>query len=499
MKVTLISPYPDITAFGIRTLSAHLKANGHKTRLIFLPDPFGDNLVEDAARYPAKAMEEAARLCEGSDLIGVTLMTNFFDGAVQITSAIKRALPKTPVIWGGVHPTIRPQECMDHADMVCVGDGEDSLLDLVTRMAGGKDIYATPNLWFKKNGKTLINPLSPLPRGLDVYPAPDYDMADSFVMVDGGVRPMNHALMEMFLKRGTVSGYLCKTGYQTMTSRGCPYACTYCINDTINSMYGGKGKLRWRSITHVMGELEHAKREMPYVNFIWISDDEFMARKLDDIREFSKLYKERIGLPFSCLVSPLTVTQEKVSLLVDAGLVYVQMGVESGSARMQEIYNRKNMNNERMIKAMAILNGFKDKMSPPSYDFLLDTPGETVEDKMDSLRFIAQIPKPYKLQPFRLILYPGTQLYKQEMEKGAIADERREIYGKTYTMRELTYANLLMTLASGGKFPGPLLKALASPPFSSIFNSGVLQPFFKWLYLILRGGHKLLKGVTRPA
>ncbi|MBI4666708.1 MAG: B12-binding domain-containing radical SAM protein [Nitrospinae bacterium] len=494
MKVTLISPYPDITAFGLRTLSAHLRAAGFKTRLLFLPDPFGDDFVDDPEnRYPASVMNQLVALCEGSQLIGVTLMTNFFDGASQITRSIKGGLGSVPVIWGGVHPTIRPDECMEIADMVCVGDGEDALLELTKKMAAGQDYSGTPNLWVKRGGEVIKNPLSPLPRDLDIYPAPDYSMEDHFVLVDGDIKPLDHDIMERFLKKGTVSGMLGKTGYQTMTSRGCPYACTYCINDTVNEMYGGKGKLRWRSVGHVMEELSWARQNMPYVDFIWISDDEFFARKLEDIREFCVQYKEKIGVPFSCLVSPLTVSEDKMGLLVDAGLVYVQMGVESGSARMQELYRRKNMNNTRMIKAMRIINSFKDKMAPPSYDFLLDAPEETDADRIESLRLIADIPKPFRLQPFRLILYPGTQLHKEAMDQGLIKDERAEIYRKTYTMREPTYLNLLITLAKGGKMPGPLLKALVSKPVAGTLNSQIMRPFIKWLYILLRGGYHLAK------
>ena len=69
---------------------------------------------------------------------------------------------------------------------------------------------------------------------------------------------------------------------------------------------------------------------MPYVGYIWISDDAFLARNLSDINEFCIQYKEKINLPFSCLASPLTVTHEKMDALVDAGLIYIQMGIGLG-------------------------------------------------------------------------------------------------------------------------------------------------------------------------
>ena len=89
MKIPLISPYPDITAFGIRTISSFLKKHGHNTRLIFLPDPHGDDLIYGVERYEKYILDELIALCRWSDLIGISLMTNFFDGAVQITRKIK--------------------------------------------------------------------------------------------------------------------------------------------------------------------------------------------------------------------------------------------------------------------------------------------------------------------------------------------------------------------------------------------------------------------------
>ena len=492
MKISLISLYPDITSFGIRVISSYLKQHGHKTQLIFLPDPYGDDIVYGKQRYKNHILEEVTSLCRQSDLIGVTLMTNFFKGAVQVTAQFKKAL-SVPIIWGGVHPTIKPLECLEHADMVCIGEGEDAILELVTKMSVGEGHLHTKNLWFRIGDQIIQNPLNPLPRDLNVYPFPDYSMHDHHIMFNNRLVPLTDEIFQIFLKEGTVSRYLGKTGYQTMTSRGCPYSCAYCINHTIKEMYGEKGKLRWRSVENVIEELSWVKREMPYVNYIWFSDDEFMAQDIESIKEFASQYKEKIQLPFSCLISPLSVTEEKMSLLVDAGLVYVQMGIESGSVRMQQLYNRKMMNNERMMKAIRIVNKFKDKMYPPNYDFLVDVPFETDQDRVDSLRFIADIPKPFHLQPFTLILYPGTLLYEKAKEKAFSINDDRDIYEKTYTMRKPDYLNLLMTLSKTGKFPGALLKILISPPLLNIFNSRVLKPMVKNVYIGLKYIYSSLK------
>lgn len=486
MKVTLISPYPDVTAIGVRILSACLREAGHSTQLIMLRDPFGDDVIPGAVHYSNKVLEQLAELCRGSELIGISLMTNFFYNAVEITQGLRRTL-STPIVWGGVHATIRPDECLEHADIVCIGDGEQAIVELADMLDQGRSFRNVANLHFREGAMMIRNPLRPLELEIDRFPLPDYSLQDHHVLIGDAIVPMTPVRMAEMLRRGTVAEMLGLTGYQTMTSRGCPFACTYCINDMINRLYGGKGKLRWRSVANLMEELLWVKCHMPYVGYIWFSDDEFFARNNEELSSFATEYKEKIGLPFSCLISPMSVTPEKMALMVDAGLIYVQMGVESGSLRMQRIFNRQMMHNERMMAAIHIINSFKDRLKHPSYDFLLDVPGERDEDIVASLRFIADMPKPYRLQPFELIPYPGTKLYEVAKQDGRLHDEHGQIYNRSYTMRKPTYLNLLFALCRTGRFPHPLLKLLISRPALAILNSHWCAPLFRFLYQMGKG------------
>lgn len=507
MDITLISPYPDITVFGLRTISAYLKDNGHNCRLVFLPEPNSGDAVIGEDRYTHGVMDELVSLCSGADLVGVTLMTNFFDGAVQITKKLKKSL-SVPVIWGGVHPTIRPEESLRFADMVCIGEGEETMVELAGKMERGVDYSDTANLWLRpngvsngrSNGSIVKNPVRSLKTNLDDYPMPDYSFDDHNILFDGHIRPLTYELTRTFLESCTVSAYsnLQKIGYQTMTGRGCPNKCTYCINDTIKNLYGNKGYLRWRSTDHVINELLWVKTHMPFVGYVSMSDDAFCARGLRSMEEFCGKYKEKIALPFTCLASPLTITEQKMELLVDAGLVYIQMDVQSGSARVQALFNRQEVTNEKSMAAMRIINRYKDKMYPPGYDFILDVPYETDQDKIESLKFVANIPKPYRLKPFSLVLYPETRLYNQAIGDGLILDEKREIYAKTNTTHKLNYLNLLMDMAQEGTLSGPLLKFLISPPVVAALNSRALRPAIKTIYLGLQMAYRTAKGLNSP-
>lgn len=291
--------------------------------------------------------------------------------------------------------------------------------------------------------------------------------------------------MEAFLSQGTVSRLLGRIGYQTMTGRGCPHQCTYCINDAIKKLYGSRGYLRWRSPDHVIEELKYATQQFPFIGFIWISDDAFFSRSLKSIQTFCDLYKKEIGLPFSCLASPLTMTAEKMAVLVDANLIYLQMGVQTGSARIQSLFNRKSMDNRTILSAMQIIHRYRDRIHPPSYDFILDVPYETVRDKLASIRLIADIPKPFRLQPFSLVLYPGTRLYEMAKADGYIQNESRDIYTKSYTMRAATYTNLLILLSKNGRFPSWLLKILSSDSIAMLMERHALKPVFKAIFTVV--------------
>ena len=109
------------------------------------------------------------------------------------------------------------------------------------------------------------------------------------------------------------------------------------------------------------------------------------------------------------------------------------------------------------------------------------------------------MPKPFHLQPFSLVLYPGTKLYEMARNDKLIEDEKRQIYEKSYTMREPNYLNLLMTLSKNGKFPSPILRFLVSSPTVDILNSRPMKPLFKSLYVGMRSTYRLAKRLTGRA
>ena len=478
-----------------------MKQADHQTRLLFLPDMFADYSAHEVRkRYKEHILDDIIPICEDSDIIGITLMTNYFAAAVEITQAIKRKMD-IPVMWGGVHPTIRPEECLQYADMVCIGEGEESTLELLNRMQRKEPYWDTKGFWFKRDGTIIRNSLRPLTYDLDDYPIPDYSLNDHYFIFEDKITKMTPKLMRIWFETTTLTvaedfgmaGYnvlgehFGMVVYTTLTGRGCPHKCTYCSNNFYNNLYDEQGYYRWRSTKHVISELQWVKDNVPNVRAIVFSDDTFFTRSLDIIEEFARNYKEIISLPFFCLGSPLDITEEKLALLVDAGLIGIQMGVQTASIRLLEIFNRKMMSSDKTLKSMHTINKYKDRMKPPRYDFILDFPYETPQDKIETLKFISKIPKPFRLNLFSMVFYPATKLYEMAKKDGFIKDETEDIYDNSFDRPREGYLNLLFELAQTGRFPAWLLRIMLSESLVLVLNNKMMRPFFKYFKIILKG------------
>jgi len=475
MKITLISPYPDIKSFGLRILSAYLKQNGHNVQFIFLPKRFTE-------RYDKEALNGVIELSKRADLIGISLMTNFFDNAVQITQALKEKCA-IPVLWGGIHPTVRPEECLDYADMVCIGEGEEAVVELIKKMEAGEYYYDVQNMWFKDKEKIIKNQLRPLIKELDTIPFQDYEYNNHYILNNESLKKMDTQLL---------NGYMCGS-YVTMPTRGCPFGCTYCCNNTFNKMHLREKIVRKRSIESLINECIDIKTRLPFVDNIAFDDDAFFVYSIQEIQEFCKKYKEKVGFPLKITgATPSTLTREKLSFLVDAGLIEVKMGIQSASERIKKMYNRHHTNFQ-VEETARIINEFKDKIKVPAYDVILDNPWENEEDLIETLMFLAKLPTPFQLTCFSLTFYPGTELYEKAKNDALITDDLKDVYRKDYNFYTIkkTYLNRLFFLLNDYAFYGV---GISPRTMNLLTNKRLRQLKLHWLlYIILKAGILPLK------
>ena len=460
MKITLISPATFPSDQGIRTISAILKKNKHDVKLVFM------SLSEDySINYSKSELAQLFRLCKNSELIGVNSFASTSHRAERIISFLKERLPKTPIVYGGVHATISPEDCINHSDIVCVGEGEEAILDIVKAVEKNKSIDKIKNLWIKKNDKIIKNPVRNLIDDLDTLPLLDFEIKNHYVLDRGKIRKF---------REEDLAGQIF-----FLTGRGCPYGCDYCSNSFFNELYQGKRKkiLRWHSPEYIIKGILELKKLFPKtLGYFDIRDDTFSLRPLEDIKKFCKLYKEKVHMRFKCLADPKTVTDEKIKLLVDAGCTDIIVGIQGTERTNLEIYHR-NQKDSDVLNSAKILNKYKDKLTV-MYDVITCNPYEKPEDILSMIKLLQKIPKPYYLSVNNLVFFPGSQLYRRAKSDGIIKTEKDSASQLNYwdrskhilLKRQNMYLVLILNLMRGsvtrkrfGMLPASFVKFLTKP------------------------------------
>lgn len=446
--------------------------------------------------YPDRIIDALVDRLRDVDVVGISFMTNYFDRAVQITEALRRRLD-IPLIWGGVHPTIRPEEAIEYVDFVCVGEGELALEEFLKRLQEGRSLQDTPNFWIRRHGEIVKNDQLPLIKNLDELPAPDYSLTEhySIDLRTWDIIPQDATFLQRtFPVRPNLSGGF-DIGYVTMTERGCPFRCTYCINDRLRRMAGKQQYLRRRSIDNVMAELRSILVQLPFVGTIIFFDDTLAARPLQELEDFSVRYREEIKVPFHGQVSPSTITERKWQLLLDAGMIFVEMGIQTANKRIAELYQRTSTN-EQVIEAARLINGSADRILEPCYHVILDNPWEQPGETLETLRLVLSLPRPFWLKRASLVLFPGTQLHQKAMAEGLIEDERKDIYRKHLHTPAGTYVNFLFYLSDWRYIPRGLLKLLAAPRMVTMLHRPHNSGFYQGLTRFFEGLDLMGKGIS---
>jgi len=475
--VVLISPCGSLVNIGLRVLSACLSQAGYDTRMIFLPSAKETSsflLFDPSELYDEVVIEQVVDLCTDASLVGITVMTNYFYKARQLTEALRERL-EIPVVWGGIHPTVRPEECLEYADIVCVGEGDEALVELADRIAEGRSYEHVANLGYKSaDGRVVLHPVRPLVHDLDALPFPDFGPDNHYVLHEGRIRRLTPTLICFYLMAASATG---EPAYPLLATRGCPHRCNFCANDSYAALYGNWRRVRRRSNASLVAEIQACRDRFPFVGEIALLDDVFVAAPTETIVEFGRLYKEEVGLPFYCIVSPPTINESKLLALLNAGLVRVSMGIQSGSERIQNSYSRP-VDNTAILKAAGLIQKYTDRMLPPVYDVITDNPYEEIQDQLETLELLHQIPAPYRLLMFSLVFYPGTALYERARADGLIKDEREEIYDRNYFKLQPTFYNLVV-YGFHRQFPRWLLRLMSHRVGFRLLNTPRLRPFWR--------------------
>ncbi|OHA14716.1 MAG: hypothetical protein A2909_00090 [Candidatus Tagabacteria bacterium RIFCSPLOWO2_01_FULL_39_11] len=441
---------------GIEYLSSALKKAGHETELIFDPGAGDveykfkilDNLFDLTEKMVKKAREY------NPDLIAFSCLTNLYPWVSKMAERLKRDM-QVPIIVGGLHPTILPDFVIQnpHIDIICVGEGEEPLTELLNSMREGEMDYTIKNLWFKKDGQIIKNSPRTLIQGLDALPFPDKDL---------------------FKKYGCFSGRL-----YVMTGRGCPNQCTYCFNSYYRKLLCSNNAryVRRRSVENVIKELIFFKSKYK-LKEIFFYDDIFTINDVW-VREFCLAYKKNIRLPFKILVHPQTVKKEIMSLLKDAGCIYVDIGVESGSEEIRYKLLKRNMSNQDIINTAKILKEVGIKFCTLN---IVGFPGETREQMWETYK-LNQALKPDGAIVSIFYPFPKTELTDYCLENNFLGKEdykkicngeggykESSLLGGVEIKEAKKLQILIPILVKTPRFLRPLIKKISANKFTRIVS-----------------------------
>ena len=341
----------------------------------------------------------------GPDMIALSAMSSDYNYGKALLSEAKQDI-KIPVIVGGVAATVDKEAVIseDWVDMINVGQGEESFQELINSFERNNEFDTTiKNIWFKRNGEIIKNPLRSQLTDLDNLPFPDWSIFDEYRFY----RPY--------------LGYVYRYGGVEVT-RGCPFNCHYCINSFYKDMYSAN-TYSIKSVERAISEFEYLKNKYD-LEFFGFMDENFLYLKLDYIEEFAGQWQKRINLPFLCQGNAHLLTREKVMLLKKMGCVTVGLGLETGNEEVRKNVLNKSETNEKYENAYRMINeaGIRSVGQ-----LMFGSPHESIDDYKMTLRLI----KKWNVDTVHFgILYPYKGSFVREMaiKEGLLDKNKIEEY-----------------------------------------------------------------------
>lgn len=395
MKVLFV--YPNATRqeyipLGLAYLSAALKKNGHQTCL------------HDGTFSSMKKLPEFIEM-NRPDLIAFSIRSPEAIEARNLVSLLRK-FTDIPIIVGGTHPTVAPEEVLNWpgVDSICVGEGEFALVQFCNNYGSDK-VYTTPNFYFLRHGELLKNSCQ-LVNDIDSLPFPDRELfeIDKYLAARDG-------------RLDIISG------------RGCPFNCTYCINHVLKKMVSEENRyVRVRDPENIIEEIRrvishHRVKSLEFVNDIFTLSQEWLEK-------FTELYRREINLPFVCNARVELMTPEIACLLKAAGCIEVQMGIESGSERIRRKILGRQMSNNTIKDAFRSVQDAGMK----AYAFnMVGLPEENFSDLKASIELNRMI-MPDSMQVSIFQPYPGTKLRQIVKERGWMATNQLPRSHKSFSI-----------------------------------------------------------------
>lgn len=334
------------------------------------------------------------------DLIGISATDDTVQLGVELVEKVRDK--KTHIIMGGVFPTFAPNEAIGNKniDSICIGEGEQALLELCEKLRDKKDITKIKNLWVKKDGKIFKN-IVRAPIDITKNPYDDFSIFEEKRIN----RPMQGKIFRMI---------------PICIDRGCPFSCAFCAAPLKRRLYLNHGYkyFRIKPIPKIIDELKYQAKKYK-ADYIYFNSETFFAKKESYLEEFAEEYIKNVNLPFWCQTRIETITEHRIKLLEDMNCDRISIGLEHGNEEFRKKMLKKLFSNEQALKAFKIIA--KSRI-PVTVNNLVGFPDETRELAFDTVNLNRKITTD-SINAFFFVPYRGTPLREYAIQKGYLAKD----------------------------------------------------------------------------
>jgi len=409
MKVLLVNPpirewaKPNVFPLGLGYIASVLEEKGHEVEVMDI----------NAHRWDKQNVEEKIK-DSIFDVVGIGAIITVYPYVKWLIGILKKYHPDNKIVVGGSVGTSIPHMILEKtlADIVCIGEGELTILELLNAMKEGEDLSNVDGIWFRdKDGNVHQNKPRNAIRDLNTLPLPSWDLFPMNIYLENPVgAPNRNKWIDGSVDEGI------PLSMNIFGTRGCPYKCTYCYHDFIGAGY------RHRSPENIIAEFAilYEKYGVRYFHFV---DDEFVLKKKFIYDFCEKLKKEFNGtITWGCAGRVNLVTEDLIATMSDAGCVLIGYGIESGSQKMLDIM-KKGVTVEQAKTAIRLTRKY---LGWADCSFMIGTPGESRKTIQETIDFCKEI----DLAPeviFFATPYPGTEFYNMAVQQGKIIDEEEYI------------------------------------------------------------------------
>ncbi len=389
---------PKMPPFGVAYVASTLSANGIKSVL------HDDNLHE----YDDRQLRDLLGSYNGEiQAVGLTSVSTTLTQIPRIARISKEILPNTPIIVGGPHARLLPEDIINcqEVDVVFTSEAELAIVDY----ARGKDLSQIEGVMYRKDGHVVENPVTSVIENLDELPFPDYSL---FNIAD-------YHSTKGIAKRHPNS-YI-------INSRGCPYRCTFCSSKSLNPTR--EKKVRFRSPENSVAEIEMLVKKYG-VKELFFSDEMFTGNEELVFGICEGIIQLNLDVIWVCQTHVNNITREKLRMMKKAGCHQICFGVESGDPGIQKAI-RKNLNLQRVKETVRMTQseGIDARAS-----FMFGNQYETTETMQRTIDFARKLSPDFA--SFNIATpYPGTYFREWALENGYLVNDKYEaLDSTTYTL-----------------------------------------------------------------